>query len=135
MPGLGGDHSDEDLVQTGDHDFHVWGSMVVLEGEANQVVVDTAKRFRQIKPANTQCSVYPSCLVQHGEQLDVVLSAARHPINKGLLHGSVAVVVGSQVGHPTLLQQAGEYLAKAGSQRNGAGVLEVATVFFSFLLP
>ena len=54
------------------------------------------------------------------------------PSTKAFLHGSVEVVVGSQVGHPTLLQQAGEYLAKAGSQRNGAGVLGIATVFFSF---
>ena len=56
----------------------------MLEGEADHVMVDTAKSIGQMKPANTQGSVFPSCLVQHGEQLDVVLSAARHPINKGL---------------------------------------------------
>ena len=107
----------------------------MLEGEADQIVVDTAKSIGKVKPAHTQGSVFPSCLVEHGEQLDVVFSAARHPINKGLLHGSVEIVVGSHVGHPTLLQQAGEYLANAGGQGNGAEVLGIATVFLSFLLP
>ena len=67
----------------------------------------------------------------------MVLSAARHSINKGLLHGSVEVVVCPHVciRHPTLLQQAGEYLANAGGQGNGAEVLGVARVFNSLLLP
>ena len=107
----------------------------MLEGEPDQVVVDTAKSIGQVKSAHTQGSVFPSCLAKHGEQLDVVLSAARHSINKGLLHGSVEVVVCPHVGHPTLLQQAGEYLANAGGQGNVAEVLGVARVFNSLLLP
>ena len=107
----------------------------MLEGEADQVVVDTAQSNGQVKPARTQGSVFPSCLVEHGEQLDVAFSAAGHPINKGLLPGSVEIVVGSHVGNPTLLQQAGEYLANAGGQSNGAKVHGIARVFFSFLLP
>ena len=107
----------------------------MLEGEAGQVVMDTAKSIGEVKPAHTQGSVFSSCLVEHGEQLDVVFSAARHPINKSLLHGSVEIVVGSHVGHPTLLQQAGEYLANAGGQGNGAEVLGIAGVFLSFFFP
>ena len=120
LPRLGGNHSYEILVQTGDHVYHLRGSMVLLDGEPDQVVVDTAKGIGQVKPA--QGSMFPSCLAKHGQQLDVVLSAARHSINKGLLHGSVEVVVCPHVGHPTLLQQAGEYLANAGGQGNGAEV-------------
>ena len=48
----------------------------MLEGETDQVVVDTAESIGQVKPTHTQGSVFPSCLVEHGEQLDVVLSAA-----------------------------------------------------------
>ena len=98
-------------------------------------MVDTAKGIGQVKPAHAQGSMFPSCLAKHGQQLDVVLSAARHSINKGLLHGIVEVVVCPHVGHPTLLQQAGEYLANAGGQGNGAEVLGVARVFNSLLLP
>ena len=95
----------------------------MLEGELDQVVVNTAKSIGQVKPAHTQGSVFLSCLAKHGEQLDVMLSTTRHPINKGLLHGSIEVVVRPHVGHLTLLQQAGEYLANAGGQGNGAEVL------------
>ena len=54
----------------------------MLEGETDQVVVDTAESIGQVKPAHIQGSVFPSRLAEHGEQLDVVLSAAGYPVNK-----------------------------------------------------
>ena len=54
LPGLGGDDSFEVLVQAADHVDHYLRSMIMLQGEKNEIMVNTAEDISKVKPADAE---------------------------------------------------------------------------------
>ena len=135
LPGINGHDSCEVLVQVVSHIDHCLRSMVVLQGETDKIMVDATECVCQVEPADAEGLVLSAGIVEGGQEFKMVFCASWYSINKCLLHSCVEVVVPHHVGHPSLFQQAGEYLTNAGCQDNGPKVVWFAGIILSLLLP
>ena len=107
----------------------------MLQGETDQIMVDTAKSICQVEPADAEGLVLSAGFVEDGQELQVVFCASWYSINKRLLHSCVEVVVPHHVRHPSLFHQTSEHFPNARCQGNGAEVSWFAGVIFCLLLP
>ena len=66
LPGLGGDDSFEVLVQVADHVNHCLGSMIMLQGEMDEIMVNAAEGISKVEPADAEGLVLFAGLTEDG---------------------------------------------------------------------
>ena len=64
------------MVQAGGHVDHFLGSVIMLQGEMDEIMVDTAKSICQVKPADTEGLVLSAGFIEDGQELQVVFCAS-----------------------------------------------------------
>ena len=66
------------MVQAGRHVYHFLGSVIMLQGEMDKIMVDTAKSASicQGKPADTEGLVLSAGFIEDGQELQVVFCAS-----------------------------------------------------------
>ena len=133
-PLVSGDDCCEAIIEVGDQLDHLRRGMIVSKRERNEVMMNTAKCICQVQPADTERLTSFQCLPKNGKEFKVMLRAARHAINEGLLGGCVQKVVTHHERQPPSLDQACEDLADTRGQGNGAEVGRVGGVVSCLLL-